>query len=374
MPLLDGYDHEFLRPGFSPSNFGFREVDSADLARRLDDWRPHALWVHGYGQGISWRALRWAKRSEAAVLYFGDSELVHDRSPLARGLKRLVLPGFFRRCDAFITIGDNNEAYYRHYGVGPDRLFRGACPVDITRFAAARERMSAVERGDLRRRFGLTAEAFVVALSGKLEPWKRPLDLAEAIARLADSPRPVAALFVGDGPLRGELEARIRQLGIETSASITGFVNQAEIPQVLLAADALAVTSDRDAHPLSVTEALALGHPIIASDRVGCVGPTDTARPGVNALVYPCGDVDALAQAIGALAGDPALYRRMADASLQLAPTQDVSATVASVLRALRHLGEGRFAARWRETPVGKLDGTIPPTAGGSSGPGGCDG
>ncbi|MBK8640019.1 MAG: glycosyltransferase family 4 protein [Chromatiaceae bacterium] len=365
VPLLDGYDHEFLRPGYSPASFGFREVDSPDLTHRLDAYRPHALWVHGYGQGISWRAVRWANRNGAAALYFGDSELVHVRSPLARTLKRLVLPAFFRRCDAFITIGDNNERYYRHYGVAPDRLFRGACPVDIGRFAAVRDQMSGDECGDVRRRFGLPAEAFVVALSGKLEPWKRPLDLAEAIARLSDSPRPIAALFVGDGPLRGELEARIRQLGIAPRARITGFVNQSEIAQVLLAADALAVTSDRDAHPLSVTESLALGHPIIAADRVGCVGPTDTARPGVNALVYPCGDVGALAQAIGALAGDPGLYRRMAAASLRLAPSQDVKATVASVLLALRHLRQGRFAARWAEIPIRLLDGALPPAGGG---------
>ena len=364
VPLLDGYDYEFLRPGYSPPIFGFREVDSPDLSRRLDAYRPHALWVHGYGQGIGWRAVRWAKRHGAAVLYFGDSELVHDRSLLARTLKRLVLPAFFRRCDAFITIGDNNERYYCHYGVAPDRLFRGACPVDIGRFTAVREAMGVEERHNLRQRFGLSDDAFVVALSGKLIPRKRPLDVAEAIARLQDSPRRVAALFIGEGPQRGELEARIRQLGIAPRAIITGFVNQSEIAQVLLAADALVVASDMDPHPLAVTESLALGHPIIASDRVGCVGPTDTARPGVNALVYPCGDVGLLAQAIGALAGDPALYRRMAAASLRLAPGQDVSATVTSVLLALRHLRQGRFAARWAEIPIRLLDGALPPVGG----------
>jgi len=84
----------------------------------------------------------------------------------------------------------------------------------------------------------------------------------------------------------------------------------------------------------------------------------------VNALVYPCGDVGALAQAIGALAGDPALYRRMAAASLRLAPTQDVKATVASVLLALRQLRQGRFAARWAEIPIKLLDGALPPVGG----------
>jgi len=348
VPLLDGYEYEFLRPGYSPANFAFRAVDSPELTRRLDAYRPHALWVHGYGQGICWRAVKWARRNGAAAIYFGDSELVHDRSWLARAVKRAVLPWFFRQCDAFITIGDNNERYYRHYGV-PDRKFsRGACPVDIPRFARIREEMTAGARNALRQGLGLPESAFVVALSGKLEPWKRPLDLAEALVRLQGGRRPIYGLYIGDGPLRGELESRTRQLGIASQIVITGFINQLEMPRLLLAADALAVTSERDAHPLSVTESLALGHPIIASDRVGCVGVTDTARPNENALVYPCGDTGALAQAIDALATDADLYRRLAEASLRLAPTQDVSATVRSVLLALERLRAGAFARNWR--------------------------
>lgn len=353
VPLLDGYAYEFLRPGHSPRQFGLRDVDSPALSRRLDAYQPHALWVHGYGQGISWRAVNWARRHGAAVIYFGDSELVHDRSPLARALKRLVLPWFFRRCDAFITIGDNNERYYRYYDVPEDKFNRGACPVDIQRFALVREAMMPGERETLRRDLGLPASAFVVALSGKLEPWKRPLDLLEALVRLPDGPRPIYGLFVGDGPLRGELENRARQRGISSRIVITGFINQREMPRMLLMADALAVTSDRDAHPLSVTESLALGHPIIASDRVGCVGPTDTAQPNVNALIYPCGDTAALAQAIATLATDAALYQRLATASLRLAPTQDVSETVASVLRALGRLRAGKFARHWQAVDAG---------------------
>jgi glycosyltransferase involved in cell wall biosynthesis len=352
VPLLDGYGYEFLRPGYSPRGAGFRRLDSPELARRLDAYRPHAIWTHGYGQAISWRALLWARRNSAAIVYFGDSELLHERPLRARAVKRLVLPWFFRRCDAFITIGDNNESYYRHYGVPEARMFRGACPVDTARFTAARESTSPAARRAMRERFGLPLEAFVVGLSGKLVPWKRPLDLVEAVARCTDAAGPICALFVGDGPLRGELEARIRELGLESRCRVTGFVNQNDIARVLLAADALAVTSDRDAHPLSVTESLALGHPIVASDKVGCVGPTDTARPGVNAQVYPCGDIDALARAIRSLASDETLYRRMSQASLELVPGADVSATVASVVRALCALRDGRFDAAWQGTSL----------------------
>jgi len=352
VPLLDGYEHEFLRPGRSPARFGFRQVDSPALPVRLDAWRPHALWLHGYGHRLSWRALGWA-RGRAASLLFGDSEL-RGRRPLAvRAAKQVLVRAFFARCDAFLTIGDANEAYYRHYGVPPERLFRGACPVDVARFRAALAAAGSGARRRARKRHDIPEDAFVLLMLGKLIDRKRPLDLVEAIARLEHTRRgPVWALFAGDGPLRGALLARARSAGCAGRVRVTGFVNQRALPALLPAADALAVASAFDPHPLAVSEGLVAGLPVVISDRAGCVGPTDTARPEENAIVYPCGDVTALAGAVRRLADDAPLCRRMARASLALADGQDVSRMVDAVLRALRHLAP-RYQDAWQ--------GAVPP-------------
>jgi glycosyltransferase involved in cell wall biosynthesis len=342
VPLLDGYAHEVLRPGFSPRRFGFWETDSAALAAGLDAYAPHAIWVHGYAQRLCWRAVRWARR-RSAIVFFGDSELVHRRGLAARAVKRAVLRRFFGRCDAFVTIGDNNEAYYRHYGVPEAKLFRGAYPVDVARFARA---LRDADRADARRRYALPPEELVVVVLGKLEARKRPLDLVEALARLGPG-APVRGLFVGDGPERRAVLAHAERRAVAGRIAVTGFVNQRDVPLALLAGDALAMMSDRDPHPLAVSEALIAGLPILASDRVGCIGPTDTARPGVNAIVYPCGDAGALARAIERLAADAPLRRSMAEASRAIAPSQDVGVTVGTVLRVIAAL-RPRFAGAWR--------------------------
>lgn len=347
VPLLDGYEHEFLRPGFSPHAFAFREIDSSLLNRRLDDYRPHAVWIHGYGQHLSWRAVRWANRHQAAVLYFGDSELIHQRPFRTRVLKRIVLPRFFSRCDAFITVGDNNEAYYRHYGVPQRKLFRGNCPIEVGRFRSTAAAVSPDERKALRLQWKIPPSAFVVAFSGKLQQYKRPVDLVEALGLLKSVLEPtIHALVLGAGPLRNELVARARRLGIEDRVHLTGFVNQSAMPVFLRCADALAVPSERDAHPLAVAEALAVGLPVIVSDRVGCVGKTDSARPGENALVYSCGDTEALAAAITRLAHDRKLYQQMAASASHVADEQDVSVTVAAIVRALHEL-RSVFLPHW---------------------------
>jgi glycosyltransferase involved in cell wall biosynthesis len=335
--LLAGYEHEFLPIRKRPRGMGFWDIDNPRVGERLDAFGPQVLWLHGYGHRTCWRAARWA-RGRAALLHFGDSELVHPRSWWRRLLKEMTLRRHFRRCDAFITIGDNNEAYYRYYGVPAAKLFRGAYPIDLARFRDAVTAPGRPSRDAVRRRYGMPADGVVALLVGKLQERKRPADFVRALARLRGEAVPVWGLLVGDGPLRPELEGLIRQHGLADRVRITGFVNQAEMPLLLEAGDLLVTASDNDPHPLVVTEGLAVGLPVVASDRVGCIGPTDTARPGVNALVYPCGDVAALARQVRLLAEDEALRGRLGQASRTLAATQDAGVTAEAVVRAIRSL------------------------------------
>jgi glycosyltransferase involved in cell wall biosynthesis len=83
-----------------------------------------------------------------------------------------------------------------------------------------------------------------------------------------------------------------------------------------------------------VLEAAVLGLPMVLSDRVGAIGPSSIARADINALVYPFGDVDALAQRIVRLRDDEGLRLQMADASLEISRDHSGSASVASVVAA----------------------------------------
>jgi glycosyltransferase involved in cell wall biosynthesis len=335
--LMSGYDSTFLPIRARPRRLGFFEVDNPAIGKALDRFAPDAIWLHGYSHRTIWRAARWARtRSPRPVrlLHFGDSELVHPRSRWRETLKAPVLRRHFARCDAFITIGDNNEAYYAKYGVPREKMFRGAYPIDLHRFRSTVEDPARPDRAAVRAGYGLRSGAVTAVLAGKLEQRKRPLDFVEAIA-IARRDADVQGLIVGDGVLRSRIEQRIRELRIENQVVVTGFVNQAAMPLALEAGDILVTASDMDPHPLVVSEGLAVGLPVIASDHVGCLGPTDSARPGVNALVYRCGDPLDLAKAIRSLALDPALRQRMSRNSLELAPSQDAAVAAEAVARAL---------------------------------------
>jgi glycosyltransferase involved in cell wall biosynthesis len=344
--LLEGYNHEFLPIRRRPERLGFWEVDNPEIIPCLAAYDPHALWVHGYSHRTCWRATRWA-RGRTAILHFGDSELVHPRALWRRALKRLVLGRHFGRCDAFITIGDNNEKYYLHYGVPREKLFRGAYPIDLERFRSAVTVPNRPPRAVVRERFGLPTEGLVALQVGKLLESKRPLDFVEALACLARQGVAVWGLLVGDGPLRGQVEQCIARHGLQGRVRASGFINQAEMPLVLETGDILVSASASDPHPLVVSESLVMGLPVVASDRIGCIGPTDTARPDTNTLVYRCGDVEGLAEQLRLLATDVALRQRLSAGSRALAPTQDARVTAQAVVRAILHLRKS-LAVQWQ--------------------------
>ena len=105
-------------------------------------------------------------------------------------------------------------------------------------------------------------------------------------------------LVAGAGPLEREMSAAARIAGVPIH--MLGFCNQSVMPQAYSAADVLVLPSDgRETWGLVANEALACGLPIILSDAVGSA--PDLAGDGRAGRVFPLGNVEALAHAIGQL-------------------------------------------------------------------------
>ncbi len=322
--LLSGYDSEFLPIRARPRALGFWETDNPAMGNALSRFSPDVVVIFGYSHLADWRALAWAMRHEARVLVFTDSELKHHRSVWRRLAKQLVVRGFLSQVDGVLPIGNCNAEYYRHYGVPSDIMYRCAYPVDGARFLSSVQDVQAT-RVMIRNKLGIPLNDFAFASVGKYIARKRHGDLIRAWVRLPEAARKRSwVVFVGEGPLRSDLEKQVFETGAR--AVLTGFVNQAEIPAYFAACDALVVASETDAHPLVVTESLFFGRPVIASDAIGCIGPDDTVRDGENGVVYPCGDIDRLADAMARLLEDRELCQRLGERSLEIAEGQETRA------------------------------------------------
>jgi glycosyltransferase involved in cell wall biosynthesis len=125
---------------------------------------------------------------------------------------------------------------------------------------------------------------------GSLTERKNVVRLADAFSELDDG----TLTFVGDGPLRAQLEQRPR-------VELHGRVPHEEIPSLLARSHVLAQPSTLEPLGQALLEAMAVGRPVVAT-RIG--GPPEFVPPEAGILVDPL-DVDALARALRAAAAMP---------------------------------------------------------------------
>jgi glycosyltransferase involved in cell wall biosynthesis len=341
VPLLEGYDYEFLPIGRRPQRLSFWEVDNPAVGEALSKFNPDVVQVFGYARRTNWRAAAWAGRNRKPLMLYSDSNANRKADWWKRAPKEVIVRHFYSRVDGALFVGDNNYQYHRHYGLPPDRLFPGMLPIDRQRLIDSVPDCEGVRRR-IRQESGIPEDAFVVMFCGKYVERKRPLDLVAAAWQAAKSGKPVWSLLVGEGPDRGVIESFCKMNGVN-NVVLTGFVNQSKIAEYYASSDVLAVTSSQDPHPLVVTEGASFGLPVIVSDRVGCIGENDVARPSINAIVYSCEDVKELQHAIESLCLERELYEKMSAASMKISESQDVSAAAASLADAamrLRELGQ----------------------------------
>ena len=107
--------------------------------------------------------------------------------------------------------------------------------------------------------------------------------------------------IAGEGPLRSELEARARELGIGDKVSFPGFVSQAQLRELFYRSHIFLHPSERGADgnqegvPNSMLEAMASGLPVFATEHGGI---PEAIEHGKSGILVPEGDHDALASAL----------------------------------------------------------------------------
>lgn len=142
-----------------------------------------------------------------------------------------------------------------------------------------------------------------IATIARLNPVKGHAYVLEAVHRLRERGLDIDYVIAGDGPHRGAIEARVRELGLSEVVSFAGTVSEAGVLDILHSVDAFVLASEGmgEAAPVSVMEAMACGVPVVCS-RIGGTG--DMIAHEVNGLLIAQGDVDALTQQLARLASD----------------------------------------------------------------------
>lgn len=209
----------------------------------------------------------------------------------------------------FVAVSGRIETYLREVA-GPDSrigVIRRGFPIPPP--AAART----ISRSEL----GWHDDDAVVGVIGRLAPAKGHAVLLEAFATLKQKGRKVRGYMVGDGSLRRDLETRIQQLGLDGAVTIAGFTD--DVGAVLELADLVCIPSLTEGLPNVMLEAAAAHVPMVLTE----VGEVPSILDGgVDAVLVPPGDHEALASAIEQVWDSPDRGRNLAESAYRTLSTR----------------------------------------------------
>ncbi|WP_313029941.1 glycosyltransferase [Massilia alkalitolerans] len=163
--------------------------------------------------------------------------------------------------------------------------------IDVRRF---RNDFSDAELLAVRGLLGFRGTDFVVGICASLRPEKAHLDLLDALTLLNTNGHAFKCMIIGDGPERGRIEQAIDARKLRADVAITGYLP--DVRKHMAACDVMALVSHYiETFSLAALEAMSLGKPVIMSEVGGAV---EQVIHGHNGLLYPAGDIQALADCI----------------------------------------------------------------------------
>ncbi len=185
-------------------------------------------------------------------------------------------------------------------GVPPTHISIVPSSADLSRFEGI-----SIDR--LRAELGIANSTKVVVNVGSLVGHKTHIYLVRAMRRVIDRIPDTTCVIVGEGPLRRQIESEIRRLGLSERIILTGFRRDAI--RFTKLADVFAISSEMEGLCSCILEAFALSRPVVSTSAGGI---PDIVRDGVNGILVPIRDSEALAQGILRLLEDRVLAERYA--------------------------------------------------------------
>jgi glycosyltransferase involved in cell wall biosynthesis len=274
------------------------------LCQLIDYHRPDIVETHQVkchfilAQALLWRRIR---KDFTWIAYHHGYTKANLKLRFYEMLDRWSL----RTPDRIVTVCRPFAAELIRHGARADHV------VVIPNTVESRPPPDAVELTELRRRWQLSEEDFVILSVGRLSPEKGHIHLIEAFRKLRSELPPqrrLTLVIIGDGPKRRHLESDAADLG----DNVRFLGHQANVWPFYFIADIFVLPSHSEGSPLVLFEAMAAGRAIVATS-VG--GIPETVENAVSALLVPPRDIMRLKEALRSLCADPAGRARMAVAA-----------------------------------------------------------
>jgi glycosyltransferase involved in cell wall biosynthesis len=233
-----------------------------ELLEAIGEFRPDVVHTHSAKGGILGRAAAW-KLKVPAVIHTVHGAPFHPYQPWwVRKFFAACERWAARRCHRLVCVADAMTDLLGGAGDAKREKFTTVYSgMDVEPFLKATE-----HRDKIRRELGISSDAIVIGKIARLFHLKGHTYVIEAATEVIRSNPNVIFLFVGDGILRGELEAAIAARGLAGHFRFSGLVAPQRIPEYLGAMDILVHTSLREGLARALPQALISGVPVVSFD------------------------------------------------------------------------------------------------------------
>ena len=305
-----------------PEMAGYVVANAWPVLRAARDWRPDVMHVHfAVPTGpVAWSAHKLARVPYVLTAHLGDvpGGAPEQTDRLFRVVKPFTRP-VWNDAAAVTAVSSHVASLAREaYGIEARVILNGIG-----------ERATSPPAPD-------PGDEVRLLFAGRMSVQKNPVFLARVFGLLQD--RPWRAVFLGDGPLRGNLEDALRREGVSGRCELRGWSDASAVRAAMDASDILVMPSLSEGLPVAAVEAAARGLAIAGS---AIPGLSDILRPGVNGWSLPPDDPAAWAHALGEAMDDRAGLRRRQEESLRIAADFDLGSIVTDYEKVLE-----RAAAR----------------------------
>lgn len=176
------------------------------------------------------------------------------------------------------------------------------------------------DKAEAKRRLGLTGKMLIFTAAQHVAR-KRLDTLVEAVRLLCkEGVEGFHVVIAGDGPLKQYIVSLVEKYGFEGVVSFPGWIPREELELYYRAADIFVLTSEYEAGPMSLLEAMSFGDAVISSRIDGFPG---LMRDEVDGLLFPVGDYPALSVSIRRLLRDASLRTRLSASARSFAKRFD---------------------------------------------------
>jgi glycosyltransferase involved in cell wall biosynthesis len=269
--------------------------------------KPDVIFTHGFNGVItmSLLCLRYGIKTPVVCSYHSEYHAPSWSRRFVALIYNAVVHALYRssRVAAIMTVAEHNKRYLEKCGVQSNKI-------TVVHNGIADVPLSSNDWSRLAPDLAIQPGEITIGILSRLDPVKGLDVLLESVAQLIRRDHKVRLVFVGEGPMRAILEEQSKRLGIEHAVGFVGF--QTNAIDWLRVIDIFALPSFSEAHSIGLLEAMRAGKAIVATD-VG--GTPESVRNGIEALLVPPNNCEALSEGLERVIKDPYLRENLGKAA-----------------------------------------------------------